>query len=851
MKRYFSILCMLALLASSCNTDEQLINEPISPTGRIFTASFEQNDTRTYVEEGNLLRWNAGDQITIFDSNTLNQQYKFDGETGDNGGTFSKVSSAFGTGNDLNCHYAVYPYNKDIKITETGVITANLPAEQSYAENSFGLGANTMVAVTKDVDDTFLKFRNVGGYLKLQLYGDNVTVKSITLTGNNNEKLAGKATITPAYGQSPTLAMSDDATTSITLDCGDGVTLGSNEETATAFWIVVPPTTFESGFDITITDINGKTLGKSTSNKISIKRNIINPMKAFEAKFKASKPANNEIWYTSTDGKVILPNDANVFDANIISNSYENGKGIITFDDEITTIGDFAFRWCNLTSVTIPDGVVSIGNGVFANCTDLNEFKGKHASDDGRCLIANGVLCAFAPSGLTEYTIDDTVIAIGGDSFVNCDKLESVTIGNSVARIGDYAFAYSDALVNVIIPDSVTMIGEAAFFLCQKLESVTIGNNVTTIGKAAFAFCSYIKLFKGKYAYDNGRSLIKDSAIIAYANASGAEYDIPESITSIGDYAFSYCNITKVTIPVSVTAIGEYSFYSSSLSSLYCKAITPPEISGPYSLADTNILSVYIPAESVDIYKATDYWKECNLVGIGNDTEKFSWFNPDQYITYVENGESIEPNADDWYEYSSYIDCPISPFSKIEMKYEMIDDGSTCYLCCRNRARENTSAIYLATSGLVVLDEDEDESRGSTYSWESLNVSKSDRMTLTISFKDKELSINDTPIEYRMNSLTSFRSGYFFSYFRSENDEGTWRVRGEGVPEGSKLYYVKIWDENDDLVYIGGASKALNPKTNIEEYCWRSYYNEQDHLEFAYHPTTHTNYNPYGGGIDQ
>jgi hypothetical protein len=139
------------------------------------------------------LRWNAGDQITIFDSNTLNQQYQFDGETGDNGGTFSKVSNSFGTGNDLNCHYAVYPYNKDIKITETGVITATLPAEQSYAENSFGLGANTMVAVTKDVDDTFLKFRNVGGYLKLQLYGENVTVKSITLTGNNNEKLAGKA----------------------------------------------------------------------------------------------------------------------------------------------------------------------------------------------------------------------------------------------------------------------------------------------------------------------------------------------------------------------------------------------------------------------------------------------------------------------------------------------------------------------------------------------------------------------------------------------------------------------------------------------------------------------------------
>ncbi|MBO7261740.1 MAG: hypothetical protein J6U95_02275 [Alistipes sp.] len=285
MRRYFSLLCILALLVGCYNTDEQLINEQIPSDGRIFTASFEQNDTRTYVEEGNLLRWNAGDQITIFDSNTLNQQYEFDGETGDNGGTFSKVSNSFGTGNDLNCHYAVYPYNKDIKITETGVITANLPAEQSYAENSFGLGANTMVAVTENHNDTVLKFKNVGGYLKLQLYGDDVTVKSIELTGNSNEKIAGKASITPTYNDDPQISMLGDATSCITLNCGEGVKIGSTAENITDFWIVIPPTTFEDGFTITITDINDETFIKSTSNEIAIERNVIKPMKAFEVIF--------------------------------------------------------------------------------------------------------------------------------------------------------------------------------------------------------------------------------------------------------------------------------------------------------------------------------------------------------------------------------------------------------------------------------------------------------------------------------------------------------------------------------------------------------------------------------------
>ena len=142
----------------------------------------------------------------------------------------------------------------------------------------------TMVAVTENTDDTFLKFQNVGGYLKLQLYGDDMTVKSITLTGNKNEKLAGAATITAVYGQDPTISMANDATNSITLDCGEGVKIGASAETATAFWIVVPPTTFENGFEVTITDVNDNGMTKSTSNEISIVRNTIKPMEAFEVK---------------------------------------------------------------------------------------------------------------------------------------------------------------------------------------------------------------------------------------------------------------------------------------------------------------------------------------------------------------------------------------------------------------------------------------------------------------------------------------------------------------------------------------------------------------------------------------
>ena len=285
MKKYFSLIFLLTILFSGCNQEELLNNQSTISESRTFTASFEQNESRTYIEEGNLLRWTEGDQISLFEGNTLNRQYQFDGKTGDNSGTFSLVVKPFGTGNDLTAHYAVYPYTSDIKITETGVITATIPTEQFYAENSFGLGANTMVAVTENLDDTFLKFKNVGGYLKLQLYGNDVTVKTITLTGNNNEKLSGQATITSVYGEEPTISMADDATETITLNCGEGIKIGSTTETATTFWLAIPPTTFEKGFKIVVINSANQEFSKSTSNNIVINRNIIKPMAAFETTY--------------------------------------------------------------------------------------------------------------------------------------------------------------------------------------------------------------------------------------------------------------------------------------------------------------------------------------------------------------------------------------------------------------------------------------------------------------------------------------------------------------------------------------------------------------------------------------
>ena len=534
MKTKLFFIYLFAILVCGCRQDELYIDQSVNE--RTFTASFEQNSTRTYVEEGNLLRWTEGDQISLFDGNTLNRQYKFDGKTGDNAGTFSIVNAPYGSGNDLSTNYAVYPYASDIMISEEGVITMTFPTEQNYAEDSFGLGANTMVAVTGNNEDTFLKFKNACGYLKLQLYGDDVTIKSITLTGNNNEKLAGKATITPSYNGGPTISMADNAVKTITLDCKEGVEIGATAESATDFWIVIPPTTFKDGFEVTITDIYGCSFTKSTAKEIAITRNKIQPMSCFKVEMVIP---NNQIWYTSSDGNVITPGkntfsaitgSANVF-ATITSNVYVNGKGVITFDCDIDEITSFAFdSFTTLTSVTIPNSVTYVGSKAFWNCTSL--------------------ISVELPNSITSI----------GDAFVNCSSLTKVSLPNGLTEIPSQLFYGCSSLSEVTIPEGVTKIGQSAFYGCSSLSAITIPNSVTTIQQFAFAATGIIN------------------------------FTFPNKIKTISAHSVYNCpSLENITIPSTVTTI-EYSafFANSALKTVRIYATQPPTITNGNAIFNGN-----------------------------------------------------------------------------------------------------------------------------------------------------------------------------------------------------------------------------------------------------------------------
>jgi len=179
MKPFYALLATAALLLASCQNDQFDNDSPVS--GVTFTATTEIPDdiTRTSLDaDGNVL-WKTGDQISVFQASTINQQYQVtDASDGQTSAALNQVNAGgFVAGGELPVNVAYYPYAAVNTIQKSGdayALTVSLPATQSYAAGSFGNGAFPMAAVTTSATDYNLKFKNVLGGLKLQLKGTQV-----------------------------------------------------------------------------------------------------------------------------------------------------------------------------------------------------------------------------------------------------------------------------------------------------------------------------------------------------------------------------------------------------------------------------------------------------------------------------------------------------------------------------------------------------------------------------------------------------------------------------------------------------------------------------------------------------
>ena len=302
---------LLSLIAVSCSIGEI---DRIDEAGSVVPESEEvfyvtigdqpDADTKVYADEDLRIKWNADDRLSVFNKKTYNREFRFNGGSGTTSGAISPVGSD-GTGEALPKIYAVYPYAASTSINTSGTITYTLPSEQSYYENSFGVGANAMVSVT---DDNKLRFKNAGGYLSFKFYGDGVSVSSITLQGNNGEHLSGSCTISTS-GDAPVLTMSEGSGELVTLVCDPAVALGSTTSDAVQFMFVLPPVTLTKGFKVMITTSDGKVFEQSSNKERTIARSSILRLQPLEV-------VPHTPYYASTDyskdGEVVLLQEATV-----------------------------------------------------------------------------------------------------------------------------------------------------------------------------------------------------------------------------------------------------------------------------------------------------------------------------------------------------------------------------------------------------------------------------------------------------------------------------------------------------------------------------------------------------------
>ena len=290
-------------------------------------------------------------------------------------------------------------------------------------------------------------------------------------------------------------------------------------------------------------------------------------------------------FYCDSLTSIIIPNGVTSIGDHAFSKC--NSLKSIIIPDSVTSIGNYAFLCCDsLTSINIPNGVTSIGEGAFYDCDSLTSI---NIPDS---VTSIGYYAFSDCDSLTSINIPIGVTSIGDCAFSSCYSLTSINIPNSVTSIGYYAFKWCKSLMSINIPDSVTSIGNGAFSDCKSLLNINIPNGVTSIGDSVFVDCnSLISItipssviaigmnpFRGCHAdlkneskafiYEHNVLFDRDKTAIISYRAKEANYVIPDSVISIGDFAFSECNsLTSIIIPDSVTSIG-YSTFSE------CKSLT-------------------------------------------------------------------------------------------------------------------------------------------------------------------------------------------------------------------------------------------------------------------------------------
>ena len=545
--RVISLLALIMFLAS-CQRELDWSGAP-DIKAKVETESKTRTSLSVDESGAGTIYWNPSDKIDVFFGTTkasYTSQNTSDAETA----VFKTTDFVGGADISSNNIWGLYPARSSSRCDGNAVTTV-LPSTQKGVPDTFD---DDLFLAVAHSSSTNLQFYNVCGGIRFNLAYDDI--KKVTFSGNNGEDLAGDVSITFENGVPKATVVNGIKEITLTPKTGNTFTKGTD------YYITLLPCTLSAGFTMTFTTTDGSVaMFNYSESSVTIKRSIFSKKGNIDvyASFGDQRRSNNVIYYTSSDGNIVTPTKADSFGANLVSNDYADGRGVMTFDGDITAIGPYAFRQCStLTAIDLPSSVLSIEQRAFASCI-----------------------------GLVNFVIPESVTSIGEDAFNNCEGLVSITIPKGVISIGTDAFVYCENLASIVVA-SENMVYDSR----NNCNAI-----IETSRNALIAGCM--------------NTIIPDSVVAIGPNAFAGQSNlrsiiIPESVTSIGGLAFYECTgLTSIDIPKSVTSIGVFAFnVCRGLTSITVRATTPPTLVLNDHFSNTNECPIYVPWESVAAYKS-------------------------------------------------------------------------------------------------------------------------------------------------------------------------------------------------------------------------------------------------------